>query len=651
MNFNVRQKALINATDKNILCLACAAAGKAIPIETKIPTPRGMKQAGKIKVGDLLFDREGRPTTVIGVYPQNKPKTTYELTFGDGRKAKCCIDHLWNVNEKATGEYVTRSVRELLSNPIMDEAGNPIYYIQIASAVEYSQKPYLIDPYRAGSTLGYLSKEYDEKYMDNQSFSIDEPCILESYRTSSIEQRVSLLQGIADEIGAATEESQYFTSKSIDFLKDIAEVLWSIGCKNTIEDEDRNGNYRLVVMGDKNLKYSIFKNKISSFDSVIFNDVEDCFITPIVRIENLGYKTEMVCFEVDNSEHLFLMNDYIVTHNTRTLVGRIDKLLDSGVKPNNIVAFTFTNQAADEMKQRLGSKSDGMFIGTLHSYANKICNMAKINTSTYIESEKFDEIIRKALGVPAYKYPTVEHLFVDEFQDTDSLQYQFICKIPAMNRFYVGDERQFIYSFRGASDIFIRELATNNKFKKYSLVENYRNPPNILRFADNFLKSMQKISPSSVSVLTENGYLEKCSFYDAAEEMTWTTEWTNWAILCRANTEIEAAKEYLDSIDVPNVVVKRGDLDIDQQGILLKQNRVKIMTIHASKGLEFDNVIAIGCKDFQEEERRICYVAATRAKKALYWCPTIKKYRGKAKGTVHLAGNFAKKTAKKTVKF
>lgn len=40
----------------------------------------------------------------------------------------------------------------------------------------------------------------------------------------------------------------------------------------------------------------------------------------IIKIEDLGYQTEMTCFLVDNPEHLFLMNDFIVTHNTRTSV-------------------------------------------------------------------------------------------------------------------------------------------------------------------------------------------------------------------------------------------------------------------------------------------------------------------------------------------
>lgn len=342
---------------------------------------------------------------------------------------------------------------------------------------------------------------------------------------------------------------------------------------------------------------------------------------------------------------------------TATLIARVDKLLDEGVDPSSIVAFTFTNQAAEEMRKRLGPKADGTFIGTIHSYANTICISNGIPTYGDIAEEKFDKIITKALSVPQGCYPRVSHLFVDEFQDTDPLQYKFITRIPAENRFYVGDERQFIYSFRGASDQFIRELATDDNFTKYYLVENYRNPPNIIRFADEFLNSMPKISPSSVATITKAGFLDnECTFYDAAEEMTWTNDWTGWAVICRTNSEVEAVEEYLNgkndkNIVIPNVIVKRGDLDLKAMGHLLEQNKVKIMTVHSAKGLEFPYVVSIGCKTFNQEERRICYVAATRAMKSLYWCPTVRTYKGKAKGKNHKAGNVFAKASQKTITF
>ena len=61
---------------------------------------------------------------------------------------------------------------------------------------------------------------------------------------------------------------------------------------------------------------------------------------------------------------------------TRVLTERIIKLIDDGISPYNILAITFTNKAAREMKNRveakLGSVSDSIFIGTFHSFGLRI---------------------------------------------------------------------------------------------------------------------------------------------------------------------------------------------------------------------------------------------------------------------------------------
>lgn len=312
---------------------------------------------------------------------------------------------------------------------------------------------------------------------------------------------------------------------------------------------------------------------------------------------------------------------------THVLTARVERLLNQGVHPSYMVAFTFTNQAAAEMKKRLGNKCKGMFIGTIHSYANKICNINNIDMTEAINKEEFNQIIKKALIIPKHRYPPVQYLFVDEFQDVDELQYEFIQYIPAKNRFYVGDERQFIYGFRGASDKFIRDISVDPSFQKYYLTANYRNPPNIMDFANSFLQTMNTISPSGLPVVFDNGIIEQEeNFYELLEDIEWEKEKLgNWSILCRTNSELERAEDYIKEKKLPHVLVRRGDLDLEGLENILNEDNVKLMTIHSAKGLEFPNVIVTGAKTFNQEERRISYVAATRAKESLYWCPMIKK--------------------------
>ena len=62
---------------------------------------------------------------------------------------------------------------------------------------------------------------------------------------------------------------------------------------------------------------------------------------------------------------------------TRVLTERVKHLIDIGVSPENIVCITFTNKAANEMRDRLADVEGigDAFIGTIHSFANKILNM------------------------------------------------------------------------------------------------------------------------------------------------------------------------------------------------------------------------------------------------------------------------------------
>ena len=314
---------------------------------------------------------------------------------------------------------------------------------------------------------------------------------------------------------------------------------------------------------------------------------------------------------------------------TSCLTERIRTIIQKGCSPDKIVAITFTTMAAEEMKKRLGDIAEGAFIGTIHSYANAICIANGISTEKYVADAEFDKIIEKVLTIPIKRYFPVTHLLVDEFQDTGSLEYRFIERIPTENRFYIGDERQAIYGFKGCSDEFLRMCHADISFTTYYLNQNYRCAPNILAYADSYLNTMEKISLKSEAVKTKNGIVEEDStLLDAIEELEWAGDYQNWAVICRTDNELAAAVDFLDKRKIPNLSFKKGDLDLVEMEGLLRENKVKVLTIHTAKGLEFKKVIVIGAKTFNEEERKISYVAATRAEQALYCCPSICK-RGK----------------------
>ena len=322
---------------------------------------------------------------------------------------------------------------------------------------------------------------------------------------------------------------------------------------------------------------------------------------------------------------------------TRVLTERIRLLIeDRKVDPESIVAITFTNMAAEEMKRRIGLAAEGAFIGTIHSYANKICMANGIITTNYIEQCDFDALLTRAVQIPKNRFPKVRHLLVDECQDLSPLEYQFLDKIPTENIFFVGDNRQAIYGFRGCTDEYLLNMYKDMNFRNYFLTENYRNAPNIIKFAEGFLSSHAQLSPASVPVKTKLGILDgdtdyPTPFNSALNDLEDSGNWGSWFVLTRTNDELISAQDALTERKIPNVTFKKGDLDIDELDILMTTNRVKVLTIHSAKGLENKNVIVTGAKTYSEEERKIAYVGATRAENALYWCPSIAKKTRKGK--------------------
>jgi exodeoxyribonuclease V beta subunit len=83
---------------------------------------------------------------------------------------------------------------------------------------------------------------------------------------------------------------------------------------------------------------------------------------------------------------------------------------------------------------------------------------------------------------------------VDEFQDTDLVQYEIFTRIFSKKDrplFMIGDPKQAIYSFRGA-DVFSYMKASANAENMYTLFENYRSTPNMIRAVNTIFSNMEK---------------------------------------------------------------------------------------------------------------------------------------------------------------
>ena len=78
-----------------IIVAARPAMGKALALDTPLPTPTGWTTMGEVAVGDLLYDAEGRPTRVVAATDVMVGRPCYEVTFSDGSTIVADAEHQW----------------------------------------------------------------------------------------------------------------------------------------------------------------------------------------------------------------------------------------------------------------------------------------------------------------------------------------------------------------------------------------------------------------------------------------------------------------------------------------------------------------------------------------------------------------------------
>lgn len=311
---------------------------------------------------------------------------------------------------------------------------------------------------------------------------------------------------------------------------------------------------------------------------------------------------------------------------TRLLTEKVKKVIKE--ESGKIVVITFTNAAADEMIKRIGEIPTNVFIGTVHSYANFLLLSNGIDTQKYLDQEEFDELFELLKENPQVIEP-VSYLFLDEAQDSTEEQFEFIFDLVQPKKFFVvGDFRQSIYSFSGARPDILIDMTMDYDVSTYDLLENYRNGSNILEYARRLIRALgPRFYDKSICKSNKEGQVIESDYSipTLIKYIRTTDTYGDWFVLTRTNEELDNIYNAFQQRGVPCETFKKSQLDNEELYKRMARNTVKILTIHTAKGLENKNVAVIGARFYSPEERRIAYVAATRAKELLLWMKKPKK--------------------------
>ena len=254
--------------------------------------------------------------------------------------------------------------------------------------------------------------------------------------------------------------------------------------------------------------------------------------------------------------------------------------------------------------------------------------------------------------------PKFEHVLIDEYQDVNSTQIKLVDILGAPNLFCVGDPRQSIYGWRGSDIRYILNFEDKHpECDIITLTKNYRSTKHIVDLINISIRNMGLADLESE--LEGKKDIRLLKFGSEAAEFEFVVQKIIASeiskgeifVLARTNRQLNELSEIMRTRGIKHVVRS----DEMRRSVSSGVDDVTLATIHAIKGLEAELVFVIGCSyanfpckgsehpvvdmvkveeyDKEEEERRLFYVAMSRAKESLYL-----SYSGN-KATYFITGN------------
>ena len=363
-------------THQRIAMPSAKGPGKAGRKDEMIPTCYGDMRFGDLVVGDYVFGVDGRPTRVTAVHDRGV-RPVFRVSFDDGSSTIVCGEHLWRVRgatqrRKLGQPWVTIDTNEIVRRGVRVKNGRWAgrqWEIPRHGPLFLPPRVLPLDPYFVGVWLGdgvkgqpayckpYVEVEHELnrrgyatsrgadgkavriqgstkafRRLEGHELGSHERFIPEEYRWASIDQREDLLRGLMDTDGCIGDDSHMeYDTTSERLANDVVWLVRSLGgvafVKSGIKEGwyvgpdggrvDCRDCYRVTVRTTFNP--FLVPHKAARWKNPLVNASSERYLKRYIdAIEPAGVADTM-CIEVADPEHLYLTNDFIVTHNTALL--------------------------------------------------------------------------------------------------------------------------------------------------------------------------------------------------------------------------------------------------------------------------------------------------------------------------------------------
>lgn len=422
-----------------IVIAARPAVGKALALDTPIPTPTGWTTMGEVRAGDEVLSAEGTPTRVSAATEVLLERPCYEVTFDDGSVLLADADHQWLTETRVSRTFeqtdpasdsggrnqkTSSAVRTTvdIANSLCSASGEARsnHSIRTADALQLPAASLPIGPYTLGAWLGGHSQDvritsadpevlmrmsgegYPTPAVEGMTHAVQLPGgdkaekvfrtlgvlgnkhIPMEYLRSGEDQRRALLAGLLDSDGTVNADGGVqICMTSLVLARNTRELIHSLGYHTGWSEKSVNGRAAAlstaftITFATQDSVFGLHRKQVrhKEANARVSPQAAQRFITEIHPVDSVPVR----CIQVDHPSHLFLAGrSFIPTHNSTFA---LDFARSAAIKHNQTTVFFSLEMGRNEIAMRLLSAEATIGLQDLRKGTIKDEQWSKIATT------------------------------------------------------------------------------------------------------------------------------------------------------------------------------------------------------------------------------------------------------------------------------
>lgn len=289
---------------RGLLLDAKPGSGKAMPLNTRVKTPNGWTKLKDLKIGSAVMTPHGKVAKVTGVYPQGVTPV-YRFHFEDGRHADSHPEHLWQVDEIS-----------IVNDEEQVSRGNITTTQDIVNHFpEYQYQIPLV-----GKTGGFNFSETGTPQKAAGRLLLDGIPIDATVLELPYSERFAIAKSMIEFCACHVDDTSLtLYHESLSAMDNFQQLMWSLGgiAHTPVETQG------LYAVNFKHRDIDVLIEGLvgsTPFIKERFNTKQYKGLgLRISKIEQ-RQEEETMCISIDSADKLYIVDDYVVTHNTFTSI-------------------------------------------------------------------------------------------------------------------------------------------------------------------------------------------------------------------------------------------------------------------------------------------------------------------------------------------